>query len=433
MSSIAILGAGMAGFGAAYRLHMAGARAVLYERESHHGGHAASYLRNGFIFDDGPHISFTENKRIQELFAESVNHEYETIQARAINYWRGYWIKHPAQCNLYGLPENVVADILVDFVEAQNNSDTKIRTYEDWLVATYGRTFAETFPVQYGLKYHTTQADNMTTDWVAPRFYKPNLREIVHGAVSPTTPNVHYVSHFRYPSKGGFVSFLNMFSELTDCLLNHELIRVDPKSRELKFANSRVVSYEYLISSMPLPELIPMIEGVPSDVLEAAQRLACTTCVLVNIAVDRDNISEVHWIYFYDQDFFFTRLSFPHMLSPNNAPPGTGSIQAEIYYSKKYRPLDRSAVDCIQPVIRDLRRCGLLQKNDTILSTEARTIPYANVIFDLDRPRALSTVKGYLDDIGIVSCGRYGEWGYHWTDDSFINGENAAQTILDSM
>ena len=37
---------------------------------------------------------------------------------------------------------------------------------------------------------------------------------------------------------------------------------------------------------------------------------------------------------------------------------------------------------------------------------------YANIIFDLDRAAALKTVHGYLDDLGIAYCGRYGDWGY---------------------
>ena len=39
--------------------------------------------------------------------------------------------------------------------------------------------------------------------------------------------------------------------------------------------------------------------------------------------------------YFYDEDICFTRLSFPHMLSAINAPAGTGSIQAEVYFSER--------------------------------------------------------------------------------------------------
>jgi protoporphyrinogen oxidase len=176
-----------------------------------------------------------------------------------------------------------------------------------------------------------------------------------------------------------------------------------------------------------------MIVGTPSDVMEAAQRLACSTCVVVNVGLNREDISESHWSYFYDQDIFFTRLNFPHMLSPNNVPAGRGSIQAEVYFSKKYRSLDRTPEDCIEPVIADLRRCGLIREEDEILFKHAMFIPYANIIFDLERADALATVHGYLDDLGIAYCGRYGEWGYIWTDESFMSGEKAARNVLDGM
>lgn len=433
MTNIAILGAGMAGFGAAHWLNTKGLRPVIYEKNTYHGGHAASYNCNGFIFDDGPHISFTKDEHIQKLFAKSVDQEYERIQASTNNYWKGHWIKHPAQCNLYGLPEDIVVDVLVDFIHAENNKYGEIRNYRDWLIASYGKTFAETFPMQYGCKFHTTTADNMSTEWMGPRLYRPELREVLHGALSSTTPDVHYVDQFRYPTRGGFVSFLDLFAKQTPPRLQHELVKIDSKKRELHFANGVVASYDHIISSLPLPELIPMISGVPVDVLEASQRLACTTCVVVNIGLNRENISEPQWTYFYDQDFFFTRLSFPHMQSRNNAPPGAGSIQAEVYYSDKYRTLDRAPQDCIQPVITDLRCCGLVHEDDKILFADAKVIPYANVIFDLDRAEALATVHGYLDEIALLYCGRYGEWGYHWTDEAFLSGGHAAEKVLDRI
>ena len=45
-------------------------------------------------------------------------------------------------------------------------------------------------------------------------------------------------------------------------------------------------------------------------------------------------------------------------------------------------------------------------------------------------PRS-QTVHGYLDDLGIGYCGRYGEWGYLWSDEAFLSGENAAQKTLE--
>jgi protoporphyrinogen oxidase len=175
-----------------------------------------------------------------------------------------------------------------------------------------------------------------------------------------------------------------------------------------------------------------MIAGVPRDVREAAGRLACSTCVIVNVGLDRRDISDWHWTYFYDDDFCFSRLSFPHMLSPHNAPDGCGSIQAEVYFSKKYKPLDVTVDDCVERAIADLRRCGLIRESDTILYKGALVASYANVIFDLERSAAVATVHAYLDEIGIRYCGRYGEWGYQWTDEAFTSGERAAQRALDA-
>ena len=118
------------------------------------------------------------------------------------------------------------------------------------------------------------------------------------------------------------------------------------------------------------------------------------------------------------------------MLSPNNTPPGTGSIQAEVYFSEKYKPFTGSPDEWIQPVIRDLRRCDILREDDRILCSKAMLLRYANIIFDLDRASALETVHGYLDDLGIAYCGRYGDWGYMWTDESFKSGELAADKAL---
>jgi protoporphyrinogen oxidase len=190
------------------------------------------------------------------------------------------------------------------------------------------------------------------------------------------------------------------------------------------------VRYDGLVSSIPLPRLVPMIAGAPADVVEASQRLACSTCVLVNLGVGRPELSAAHMTYFYDEDICFSRLSFPHMLSVRNAPPGTGSIQAEVYFSDKYRPRTGKPEDLIERVIADLRRVGLLREDDRILFRGAMLVPFANVIFDLDRTEALHTVHGYLDDLGIAYCGRYGDWGYMWTDESFVSGERAAETAL---
>jgi protoporphyrinogen oxidase len=431
MSGFCVIGTGMAGYGAAHRLREAGARGVLFDQKAHYGGHTASYTyQNKYTFDEGPHVSFTKHERLQKLFAASIDDRYEVLHTKVNNYWQGHWIKHPAQVNLHGLPTDLVVEVIRDFIAAQSQPDREVVNYEQWLRASFGNKFAETFPMQYTIKYHTTEAKNKSLDWIGPRLYRAKFEEVLRGALQPSTDDVHYISNFRYPSHGGFVSYLKRFMDDSDVRLGHKLVSVDAKSKQLGFSNGVKVPYQGLVSSVPLPDLIPMIQDAPRDVIEAAAKLACTEVVIVNLVIDRPDLLDAHWTYIYDQDVFFTRLSTPHLQSPHNVPPGHGSIQAECYYSKKYRPLDRAPQDCIEPTIADLKRIGVLRDEDQIVFKNVMHVDYANVIFDLERAAALATVHGYLDDIGIAYCGRYGDWAYIWTDESFISGENAADKVL---
>lgn len=431
MSTIAILGTGMAALGASYRLRGEKQTSVLYDKNAYAGGHTATvHHPTGFSFDYGPHVSFTKDERIQELFAGAVKGAYEDVKYNLNNYWQGHWITHPVQTNLYGLPPELVTKILVSFVEEERKPLGKVDNYAEWLIASYGKVLAETFPMAYTAKYHTTPAENLRTDWMGPRMYRPSLEEVLLGALSPKVPNVHYIQSFRYPSHGGFQSYLDGLRSEAEIVLGHELVRLDPSSKQLSFRNGTSVKYDAVVSSISLTDLIPMIVGAPPEVLAAAKLLACSSVVLVNIGVNRPDISKAHISYFYDKDVIFSRLSYPHMFSPNNVPKGCGSIQAEVYFSKKYMPMNRTAESCVEPVIADLRRIGLLRDNDEILHKNVSFVEYANIIFDHDWPKALATVHGYLDEIGVNYCGRYGDWAYLWTDDSFKSGERAAEGAL---
>jgi protoporphyrinogen oxidase len=430
---VAILGTGMSGVGAAHRLRGERVEAVLYDKSRRPGGHTISLRYDGgFVFDIGPHVSFTKDERIQRIFAESVGGEYETHAYEFSNYWQGHWVGHPAQTNLYGLPTDVVVKVIADFVE-QGTRHEEIKSYEDWLRVAYGRSFAEWFPGRYTYKYHTTEARNLTTDWMGPRMYRPSLEEVLRGALAPASPNVHYIQSFRYPKRGGFEAYVAGLARPHRLELGCEVVRIEPRSRVLSFANGRQAPYDALVSSIPLPELVKLVAGAPPDVLAAAERLACSSCVLVNLGIGRDDFATTHISYFYDLDVVFPRISFPHRMSAANAPPGCGSIQVEIYFSKQYRPFSGQPKDYVEPTIRDLVRCGVLREDDEILLKDAVFVPYANIIFDHPRAEALAAVHGFLDDAGIRPCGRYGEWAYYWTDDSFKSGERAAERALGDL
>jgi protoporphyrinogen oxidase len=334
------------------------------------------------------------------------------------------------QLNLHGLPPELVVSVLDDFVAETAAPPREIRHYADWLVASYGRTFAETFPKVYGRKYHTTEPENLTTEWLGPRMYRPDLHELLQGALDAPREHKHYVTEFRYPERGGFGAYLTGLRRGLDVRLQHELVGLDPIGRVLRFADGRQVSAGAVVSSIPLPDLVPMIDGVPGEVVAAAEALSFSSAMVVNVGVGRDDLSPAHITYFYDEDVVFPRLNFPHMLSPHVVPPGAGAIQAEVYHSDRYRPLGMTPEETVARVVSDLRRCDVLRDDDRLLVAEARNIRYANVIWDEQRAVAVATIHDYLDQIGVIRCGRYGDWDHSWTDESFLSGERAGREVV---
>lgn len=424
---VSVLGAGMAGLAAGQRAAQLGCEVDIYEKNPYAGGHTHSHHLNGFIFDEGPHISFTKRPEIKQLLADAVNGEFLEQSSLISNNWRGHWVRHPAQCNLHGLPTDVVERCIVDFARARYEPEQPVKTYADWCHQGLGQAFSEEFTFPYTRKYWTTEASNMSTDWVGERMYPPKLEEVVRGALAPQTENFHYLNQFRYPLHGGFSSYVPAVVVEGQLRPGHDLLSVDVARRELEFCNGRKVGFDALISSLPVPELIPRIKDVPSHVAEAAERLTCTSVVVVNAGVARDqDFPDAHWMYFYDEDIIFARANLPHRLSPHNVPNGCGSVQVEVYHSK-YQPLP--CQDVLSKTIEDMKRSGLLLQDDQILVANEQRIPYANVLFDLERASSLAIVQAYLDEQNIVCCGRYGEWAYYWTDDSIVSGWRAAETV----
>ncbi len=433
---VVVIGTGMAAWGATQRLQAEGISPKLFDKNEFLGGHTASFAREGFIFDDGPHISFTEIEKMKNVLADAVDQEFEVLNARVDNWYKGTWVKHPAIAYLHSLPSDLVVKILSEFIEVSQQPMPETKTfanYHEWLLAAYGPTFANNFPARYGKKYHTCEAKDMNVDWLGPRLYRPDLEEVLLGAIAPPQHEAHYIDKFRYPKAHGFEGYLRKFFDSVEPNLGHRAVRIDAAARTVTFENGHVEPYDHLVSSAPLAEVIKMIPEAPADVVEAAGKLSCSQTVIVNVGVARQDLSPAHWRYIYDEDMRSVRLSFPHMFSPTTVPPGHGAVQVEVYYSDKYKPLNHKPEDDIQPVIDELTVMGVLKENEEIVFSEARFVEYANVIFDLDSGPCAAKVQDYLTSIGISYCGRYGDWAYIWTDQSYLSGERAAQKLLDGI
>jgi UDP-galactopyranose mutase len=193
-------------------------------------------------------------------------------------------------------------------------------------------------------------------------------------------------------------------------------------------STGQTVTYEQLISTMPLPVLIRMAgEEAPEEVQEAAAGLRHTSVKCVNIGVARERITEKHWIY-YPEDTVFHRIFVQGNASPHCNAEGGFGFTCEITYGPS-KPLPCDGEDLIQMCIKDAKRVGFIKEDDKVICGNVVDLPYAYVVYDHGRAKNIAIIRKWLSQHDIVLVGRYSEWEYYNSDHAFLAGKRGAEEV----
>lgn len=417
MSNNVILGAGIAGISAAYHLKQKGENSVIFEKDNDWGGLCGFFEIDGFRFDRFVHFTFAKDEKIAELFAKS-----SPLYAHppvSYNYWRGCWLKHPAQNNLAPLPIEEKVKIIDSFVNRPHKDVAEISDYAEWLRVQYGDYFAENFPFAYTRKYWGVEAKQLETKWVGNRLHVSPLPEVLRGAFAEQQENFYYTKFMNYPKKGGFRSIMNECRKGLDIRLNKKAVHIDTAAKQVEFADGTVENYDNLISSLPLPEIIKMISDVPENVQNAAKQLRWTCGYQVSLGFNRPDVAKYLWFYIYDEDVPPARVYSPNLKSPDNVPEGCSSLQAEIFFANGAKVVDKNII--LQKTVEKLKEICQFNDSDVVVK-DIRFEPYANIIFTPEIYESRKVVREWLQARGIKTIGRFGEWDYLWSHQAFESG-----------
>ena len=417
MSNNVILGAGIAGISAAYHLKQKGENNVIFEKDNDWGGLCGFFEIDGFRFDRFVHFTFAKDEKIAELFAKS-----SPLYAHppvSYNYWRGCWLKHPAQNNLAPLPIEEKVKIIDSFVNHPRKDVAEISDYAEWLRVQYGDYFAENFPFAYTRKYWGVEAKQLETKWVGNRLHVSPLPEVLRGAFAEQQENFYYTQFMNYPKKGGFRSIMNECRKGLDIRLNKKAVRIDTAAKQVEFADGTVEKYDNLISSLPLPEIIKMISDVPENVQNASKQLRWTCGYQVSLGFNRPDVAKYLWFYIYDEDVPPARVYSPNLKSPDNVPEGCSSLQAEVFFANDAKIADKDEV--LRQTVSKLKEICQFNDSDVVVK-DIRFEPYANIIFTPEIYESRKVVREWLQAQGIKTIGRFGEWDYLWSHQAFESG-----------
>ncbi len=439
MGSIVILGGGLAGLSTTWHLKKAGYDNFhLFEKESRIGGLTRSEIVDGFTFDYTGHLLHFKDKNIKETVLGLLGDNIGFIERNSWIYSKNVFTRYPFQTNTFGLPENIIKECIIGFIEAKygkngkNSDDSQTlsqeeKTFEDWIMENFGSGIAKHFMLPYNEKLWTVHPREMTTEWMGRFVPQTSLEQILDGALSDQSQKVGYNANFYYPLQGGIESLPKAFaSSLNNIHTDSEISKIDLKEKKVTLKNGEEIRYDKLVSTLPLNALGNSIVSLPSNIKNSISELRYNSVFNINIGVDR-NISDKHWVYFPEPEYSFYRIGFSSNFSPYMSPKGTSSLYIEISYTDN-RPIDKKRA--VEKVKDDLIKAKILNESDRILVEKCFDIKCAYVIYDKNRTKAVNGIKNYLQENDVYTIGRYGSWEYSGMEDAMIQGKEIAGAIV---
>lgn len=201
---------------------------------------------------------------------------------------------------------------------------------------------------------------------------------------------------------------------------------------------------QYLLSSMPIKELIAAIQGIaiPEDIRRIAADLPYRDFITVGLLVKqlsmqnrtafktyKDRIPDT-WIYIQERDVKIGRLQIFNNWSPYMVADyeNTMWIGLEYFCTEGDEMWQMSKEDFIAMAIRELESIGFIRADEVLDSTQIKirkAYPsYFGSYYELDK------VKAFLDTIGNLYCiGRNGQHRYNNMDHSMLTAMAAVDAI----
>jgi len=429
-----IIGAGLAGLSTAY--HLASLPYRLYEREQEVGGLCRSYQKDGFTFDYTGHLLHFRQAEIKALIERLLAGKLAKHARKSYIYSHRTYTEYPFQVNTFGLPPEVVRDCLMGFVatltQPSSASVEKGRSFKQWILDNLGEGIARHFMVPFNEKLWQVSLDELTSDWVSWLVPKPELKDVVNGALGIKDKAFGYNPSFLYPAADGIKVLPESFLSGIDAVHKGvELIEVDSKRRRAQFRNRTTGRchdeyYESLVSTIPIPELVRRCPEFPDHLKEAAEGLRWVSVYNVNLAVGRAQVSDKHWLYFPEPEYPFYRVGFPMNFTPALGRDGCSSMYVEMSHRPEER---RSEQDLVESARRGMERAGILRPDDELVVSDVKDLHYAYVYFDRHRARVIPAILSELERRGIYSIGRYGRWEHTSMEDAIAQGKQLAERL----
>ena len=416
----AVLGGGLAGVTLARLLHERGNEVRVFEREADTGGLCRSRTEDGFTFDSGgSHVIFSTDKEVLAFMHRVLGENREVRERKTKIFYKGRFVKYPFENGLSDLPKEDLFFCIYEFIRtliaAEKGELDPPVNFRDWMYRTFGKGIAESYLIPYNEKIWKLPPEKMSCHWVEGRVPRPPVEDVIRSAIGIETEGYTHQAVFSYPRSGGIEALVHAIAEpvvkfiATDSPVTSVIKRSDGF---IVGAGGQKVKAGRVVSTIPLPALLPCLKDVPDEVTGACRGLRSTALLSVFLGI-KGKVPPYSWVYVPSPEIgLFNRVSFPSNFSPSVAPQGHSSILAEITCVREDPIFSTPDSDIIDHVTGGLSKMGILEDPGMVVYSAVERSPYAYVVYDLDYQKNIGIVRRYCEGQGIDLVGRFSRFEY---------------------
>ncbi len=451
--AILILGAGPAGLACAMELSRKGKHSTVVERDEQIGGLAKTLaIKEGeltFLTDIGPHRFFSKNKYLYDFIEDLLHEEWRAVPRQTRQFIDGKYYNYPVsfQQVVRNLGFWKSARVGIDYFLARVRYGLlkkPMRTFEDYVVANFGRTLAEFSMINYSEKIWGIPCSQIHPDWAKQRISGLNLWSVFKNALglgSGKGPK-SLVDEFYYPQFGTGRIYEEIGKHLratgTQIVTKSEPVQVRHAGGritevDVKTADGVVtVRPGHVVESVPITRFLELLEPPPPpEVRAAASKLRWRAQVYLFLTLDKERVTTDNWIYFPSKDIPFGRTSEMKNFSADMCPPGKTSFFVEFFAFESDAIWSMTKEQVLDVVMPYFEQWGFFTRKD-VRNTYLMKRQHVYPVYDATYKEHLAVVRGYLDSIhNLVHIGRPGRFRYTNQDHSLEMGIIASRMILE--
>lgn len=457
MKKVIIIGGGVAGLSAALELvRTPDTEIIIYEMEDHVGGLSRTLESNGNRIDIGPHRFFSKSDLVINFWKKIDKDLLKKDRITRI-YFLNKFFDYPIKLSLktfLNLGFIRTFKIGMSFLKSSLFKIKNEKNLEDFFINRFGKELYLTFFKGYTEKVWGISCNEIPADWGAQRVKDLSIGKAVINAlksslklmkITEKNNETSLTEFFYYPENGAGTMCEKMAAEFKNhggkIFTNKKVISIKNSQNKIEeiliedLITQEISSekVDYLISSMPVKDLINAIENKPDDVLEVANNLLYRELILLGLVFKKfkDKPLLDNWIYLQDRNIKAGRTEIYNNFSINMLKDkNTISLGLEYFCNKDDDMWHKSNEDLINIGIQELVQMNFFQPEDFIEGTVYRIEKAYPAYFG--SYSKFNEIKEFVDIFeNLFLIGRNGMHKYNNMDHSVLTGFMAAKCIIE--